>query len=390
MGDAIFNSMEIDMLGEILNISLGASATSASNMLSRRVEITTPEVEVVSKENFQYDSLEPAIGVGVDYVEGIKGKNVMIFKRMDIKAIVEILMGGIEIPDDEFELNEMNISAVRELMNQMMGGAATSISEFLGCTIDITPPTSFEITDRDFIKTEYFPDAENLVLIGFDFKIQDAINTKFLSVMTVELAREIISRFDMLSAGSPNEDIDINEQIEKGWKDSETKSVQEETVVEKQVEKEPQKEVKAEIKEEPKEKPKEEPKEVKKEVQQVSKPKTKPKLKRESGAAKLIEVKTPQYEDFQLGNGADDREATNYDLIMDVPLQVSVELGRTVKQVKDIMEFTEGTLVVLDKLVGEFADLYVNGQLIAKGDVVVIDDSFGFRVSEIIREEETE
>ena len=104
----------------------------------------------------------------------------------------------------------------------------------------------------------------------------------------------------------------------------------------------------------------------------------------------MIEVKTPQYEDFQLGNGADDKEATNYDLIMDVPLQVSVELGRTVKQVKDIMEFTEGTLVVLDKLVGEFADLYVNGQLIAKGDVVVIDDSFGFRVSEIIREEETE
>lgn len=382
MGDAIFNSMEIDMLGEILNISLGASATSASNMLSRRVEITTPEVEVVSKENFQYDSLEPAIGVGVDYVEGIKGKNVMIFKRMDIKAIVEILMGGIEIPDDEFELNEMNISAVRELMNQMMGGAATSISEFLGCTIDITPPTSFEITDREFIKTEYFPDAENLVLIGFDFTIQDAINTKFLSVMTVELAREIISRFDMLSARSSDEDIDINEQIEKGWKDSEPKLVQEATVVEKQIEKEAQKEVKAEIKEEPKE--------VKKEEQQVSKPKAKPKLKRESGGTKLIEVKTPQYEDFQLGNGADDKEATNYDLIMDVPLQVSVELGRTVKQVKDIMEFTEGTLVVLDKLVGEFADLYVNGQLIAKGDVVVIDDSFGFRVSEIIREEETE
>ena len=317
MGDAIFNSMEIDMLGEILNISLGASATSASNMLSRRVEITTPEVEVVSKENFQYDSLEPAIGVGVDYVEGIKGKNVMIFKRMDIKAIVEILMGGIEIPDDEFELNEMNISAVRELMNQMMGGAATSISEFLGCTIDITPPTSFEITDREFIKTEYFPDAENLVLIGFDFTIQDAINTKFLSVMTVELAREIISRFDMLSARSSDEDIDINEQIEKGWKDSEPKLVQEATVVEKQIEKEPQKEVKAEIKEEPKEVKKEE-------QQQVSKPKAKPKLKRESGGTKLIEVKTPQYEDFQLGNGADDKEATNYDLIMEVADRKSV------------------------------------------------------------------
>ena len=222
-----------------------------------------------------------------------------------------------------------------------------------------------------------------MVLIGFDFTIQDAINTKFLSVMTVELAREIISRFDMLSARSSDEDIDINEQIEKGWKDSEPKLVQEATVVEKQVEKEPQKEVKAEIKEEPKEVKKEE-------QQQVSKPKAKPKLKRESGGTKLIEVKTPQYEDFQLGNGADDKEATNYDLIMDVPLQVSVELGRTVKQVKDIMEFTEGTLVVLDKLVGEFADLYVNGQLIAKGDVVVIDDSFGFRVSEIIREEETE
>ncbi|MCI8292898.1 MAG: flagellar motor switch protein FliN, partial [Hespellia sp.] len=130
MSSRFFSKMEIDAIGEILNISLGASATAVSTMLNARVDITTPVVNVVSKDEFAMDKVEPAVGVEITYVEGLEGENVMLLKRHDVKVIVEMLM-GMEMSDEDFELNEMNISAVCEVMNQMMGASATALSEFL-------------------------------------------------------------------------------------------------------------------------------------------------------------------------------------------------------------------------------------------------------------------
>ena len=107
----IFSPMEIDAIGEILNISLGSSATAASNMLDRRVEITTPTVKLMSYQEFEFRSLEPAIVVEITYVSGLEGNNVMILKRSDIKTILEILMDT-SYTDEEFQLDEMAISAV--------------------------------------------------------------------------------------------------------------------------------------------------------------------------------------------------------------------------------------------------------------------------------------
>ena len=137
MDSKIFNSLQIDAIGEILNISLGASATAVSTMLSKRTDITTPNVSVVSYEEFQFAEIEPAIGVEITYVTGLSGSNIMLLKRSDVKTICEILM-GMEIPDEEFELNEMNLSAVCEVMNQMMGASSTALSEFLGEVVNIS------------------------------------------------------------------------------------------------------------------------------------------------------------------------------------------------------------------------------------------------------------
>ena len=141
-----FNEMEIDAIGEIMNISLGASATTVSTLLGAKVNITTPVVQVKTKEGFDFHDLEPAVGVEISYVEGLNGKSVMLFSRNDVRIIVSMMMGA-EIPEEEFVMDEINASAIREVMNQMMGASATALSEFLGTTVNISTPVSYEISD---------------------------------------------------------------------------------------------------------------------------------------------------------------------------------------------------------------------------------------------------
>ena len=195
-----FSPLEIDAIGEILNISLGASATAVSSMLSKRVDITTPRVKVLTAEEFEFTNLEPAIGVEITYVAGLKGTNVMLLKRSDVKAIVEILMMT-EIPDEEFELNEMNLSAICEVMNMMMGASATALSEFLGEMVDISTPISFPIEDVEGFKKERFHGNEKMVIISFDLKIEDTVESEFMNMMPVSLAKKLVAAF-----GVPIED----------------------------------------------------------------------------------------------------------------------------------------------------------------------------------------
>ena len=144
----LFGPMELDALGEMMNISLGSSATAVSNMLEHRVDITTPKVTVVEVADFQIGNLDPAMGVEIKYVEGLDGSNIMLLRKSDVKVIVDILMGS-ETPDEEFELNELTISAVCEVMNQMMGASATSMSQMLNVPIDISPPETVVSDDNN-------------------------------------------------------------------------------------------------------------------------------------------------------------------------------------------------------------------------------------------------
>ena len=184
MEKEMFSPMAIDALGEMMNISLGSSATAVSNMLDHRVDITTPTVSVVDVKDFSLGNLEPAIGVEIKYVEGLEGSNIMLLKRSDIKVIVDILM-GMETADEEFELNELTISCVCEVMNQMMGSAATAMSDFLGFRVDISTPVSFELEDLDQFKQEHLPQgADQIVVVRFFLKIEDALESEFMNVMS--------------------------------------------------------------------------------------------------------------------------------------------------------------------------------------------------------------
>ena len=416
MGALSFNEMEIDALGEMMNISLGASATAMSTLLGSTVHITTPKVKILTRDQFEFKKLEPAVGVEIAYVEGLEGSNIMMFSRNDVRIIVGTLLGE-ELSDDEFELDEINRSAICEVMNQMMGASATALSEFLKFTVNISTPVSFEITDAESFKNKYFPEATPMVVISFILEIEGKLKSEFLNIMPEKLAKRLLEPFE----------ISLEEAAEVQTENKESGSKAAEETAEKVIEEAAEKE-KTQPDPEPASTPQPAPA-----PQPVPTPQPAPASqpvytqmpagmaagistdmnpailqllnqmqqsqvqmmqlmqdmekreqegKKESREPALIRpANAPGLESSGSENG---EESANQEMLMKVPLEISVEIGRTKKLVKDILEFTQGSLVVLDKMAGEQADLYVNGQCVARGDIVVVEDNFGIRITDIV------
>ena len=459
MGANSFNEMEIDAIGEIMNISLGASATAISTLLGTKVNITTPVVQVKNKENFEFRELEPAIGVEIAYVQGIDGRNIMMFSRNDVRIIVSMMMGS-EIPEDEFVMDEINASAIREAMNQMMGASATALSEFLGTTVDISTPISYEITDGAAFKDKYFEGDEENVVIRFTLEIEDNLKSEFLNIMSVDLVKKLLKPFtaqfgmgdeDEVSASSEEA---VSPQVEEPAVEApvaEAEAASEAPMPAKsgpidqatadallasllaeqngEAAPAPAAEPAPEPVAAPAPAPVAEPVAAPQPAvapQPVPAPMAAPQMMampqgvayqdpltlqllnqmqqsqtqmleliREIQGAKNKEtrpsepslIKPLNSKEFENEGGNGGENPDNREMLMKVPLEISVEIGRTRKLVKDILDFTQGSLVVLDKMAGEQADLYVNGECIAKGDIVVVEENFGIRITEILKKD---
>ncbi|WP_297240223.1 flagellar motor switch protein FliN [uncultured Flavonifractor sp.] len=392
MSQNIFNSMELDAIGELMNISLGSSATAVSNMLDHRVDITTPTVGVVTVEDFSLGDLEPAIGIEIKYVSGLEGSNIMLLKRNDVKVIVDILMGS-ETPDEEFELNELTVSAVCEVMNQMMGAASTALSDFLGYPVNISTPQSFALDDLDTFKKEHFPPSDgNLVVVRFMLGIENILQSEFVNVMSVDLARDLLAGFEMnfgspagaaaaapepapapapqpaaaapaaSGGGAPLSQEEIERMMGGGGATAPTSepAAAQQPMMQQPMMQQPT--VQQPMMQQPM-------------MQQ-------PMMQQEP---RLITARQAQLPALDVEDRLGKEQADNLEMIMSVPLEVSVEIGRTRRKVEDILSFTKGSLVVLDKLAGDQVDLFVNGLCVARGDVVVIDDNFGVRITEVLK-----
>ena len=424
MGALSFNEMEIDALGEMMNISLGASATAMSTLLGSTVHITTPRVKILTRDQFEFKKLEPAVGVEIAYVEGLEGSNIMMFSRNDVRIIVGTLLGE-ELSDDEFELDEINRSAICEVMNQMMGASATALSEFLKFTVNISTPVSFEITDAEGFKNKYFPEAIPMVVISFTLEIEGKLKSEFLNIMPEKLAKRLLEPFEISLEEAAEVQTENKESGSKAAEETAEKVIEEAAEKEKtQPDPEPAPTPQPEPAPQPAPTPQPEPA-----PQPVPTPQPAPTSqpvysqipagisadmnpailqllnqmqqsqvqmmqlmqdmekreqegKKESREPALIRpANAPGLESSGSENG---EESANQEMLMKVPLEISVEIGRTKKLVKDILEFTQGSLVVLDKMAGEQADLYVNGQCVARGDIVVVEDNFGIRITDIV------
>ena len=457
----IFSPLELSAIGEVTNISLGSSATAISNMLDHRVDITTPSVTVVSAEEFELGKMEPAIGVEIKYVSGLKGSNIMILKMTDIKVIVDILMGT-ETPDEEFQLDELTLSAVCEVMNQMMGAASTALSDFLGKVVNISTPETFGLDDMDAFRRERLPAPEGpIVVVKFALDIEPDLKSEFMNVMSVELAKELVAGFGLdvaeeeAPAPAPEPAASggklSQEEIEKLMSGAAAPAPAPEPAASggKLSQEEIEKLMSGAAAPAPAPEPaasggKLSQEEIEKLMPQQGAPQQaasmpgmppqmgqmpgmppqmgqmpqmpadmaqmpypyymppygwpgypppqppEPQPQKQPHEPKVINTQAPTMPTLANGETLGEEQAQNLDLIMGVPLEVTVEIGRTRKKVQDILAFSKGSLVVLDKLAGDQVDLFVNGKCIARGEVVVIDDNFGIRISEILHKPELE
>ncbi|MBE6081748.1 MAG: flagellar motor switch phosphatase FliY [Tissierellaceae bacterium] len=352
------SEVERDALGEIGNISMGSAATALSTLLKQRVSITIPQVSVENINILADEYTIPFVAIDVKYKTGLEGSNVLILKTDDVKIITDLMMGK-ETFDLNRELTEMDLSAVSEAMNQMMGTACTSLSEMFSRKIDIDPPKSTEITfDKAKDELDILKNADSIVKISFKMTVGDIINSNIMQLIPVRFAKELVSKLmgqdsqveseeEVVSANS-TDDSSLSYEYEK------------EDDLDKMFDSKVKKE---ERKEEKKEKHLHENKNIE--------------------TDKSVIVKKPKFEAFDVEPKKENLHNESIDLVGDIPVEITAELGRTAKKIKEILEYGVGTIVELDKLVGEPLDVYANGKFIAKGEVVVIDDNFGIRITDI-------
>lgn len=327
---------EKDALGEIANICMGTSATTLSTLLGRKVTITAPKVMLSKSAGAIKDYQKPFVAVEVSYTSGVDAYSVLMMKDEDVQKITSLLLGSES--SEEIELDELHLSTIGEVMNQMVGSASTSLSDILGVPVGISPPTLKRILLEEESMSQLICNKDTTVIISFSMIIEDLLESEIMQILPVGFGKRLAN------------------------------------VLLKGVESKPEPEVQ-------KARPAPEA------PMHAAMAAPRQRAPEPSHEKSRVSVKAMHYEHFDepsLSQNVQGSSGGSLNLILDVPLQVTVELGQCKKSIKEILAFNIGSVIVLNKLAGEMVDVLVNGKLFARGEVVVIDDNYGVRVTEII------
>ena len=359
------SEFEKDALGEIGNITFGSASTALSTILGQKVEITTPEVRLVLANELNVEFPKPHVVVSVNYTEGFSGTNMLVIKTMDAAIIADLMMGGSgEVADDT--LTELHTSAVQEAMNQMMGSAATSMSTIFDELVNISPPNvdilDFESSDEPQQSLE----EETLVKVAFRLTVGDLIDSYIMQLLPLSFAKEMTERLSAQTSAELSQT-----EVERA---SEQNQAEAEAAASAEVEAPPQPQQAMSARQDvpSHESGSQMPEYTASQSTDVPKSRN-PQLARDVQTAEFAPIT-----DHPIDN-----ENVDFDLFMDIPLDVTVELGRTKKSIQQLLSISPGSVIELDKLAGEPVDILVNHKLVARGEVVVVDENFGVRVTEI-------
>lgn len=379
LSDDLLSSMEKDALGEIGNISMGSAATTLSVLLGHKVNITTPTVSVDTMSTIQNQYPMPYLVVEVGYVIGINGNNILAIQASDASIIADLMMGGDGLNPQE-ELNEIHMSAVGEAMNQMMGTVATSLSTMFNKKIDISPPkvNLIDLGTEDKI-TDLVNNDEPVVKTSFRMEVDGLIDSEIMQILPLDVAKEMVT---FLMGGGAEAEAQAEEAPAPAPEPAPAPAAPEPAPVAAAPAPAPQPAA-PQYAAPPQPQYAAPPQQPQYTVPPMgAQPVYAPPAYANNVVASGVPVQNAQF--APLTNEPVEVNAANISLIQDVPLQVTVELGRTKKSIREILEFSTGSIIELDKLAGEPVDIHVNGQLTAKGEVVVIDENFGVRITEIV------
>ena len=370
--------LEKDALGEIGNISFGTSATALSTLLNQKVDITTPEVSLIIKSMLSDEFPHPNVAIQVYYTQGFTGSNLLVIKQSDAAIIADLMLGGDGINPAEM-LGEIQLSAVQEAMNQMMGSSATSMSTIFNKRVDISPP-SVELLDLIHGEgTETLPEDDKLVKVSFRLKIGTLVDSYIMQLLPLDFAKSLVNEL-LNPTPAPQEMTEMmqNEAVQT----AEPEQIQHQQV---QIEDNQQQlgfnqdrvhqsspitQTSDPI----------QPFYSENKVHQPTEPQHFGSSFQQGTVTNVQPAVFSNFEPIQLQQS----EAKNLEMLLDIPLQVTVQLGKTKRTVKEILELSSGSIIELDKLAGEPVDIHINDRLIAQGEVVVIDENFGVRVTDII------
>ena len=430
--------VEKDAIGEVANISMGSSATTLYSLVNRKVNITTPVVTLATWKTLLDSYEKPCVFIQIKYTKGLDGTNILVLKEHDVKVITDLMMGG-DGTNTEGELGELHLSAISEAMNQMMGAAATSLSTLLQTVIDISPPESslFDLTEvKDGKEISPFLGG-TFVKISFRMQIDDLVDSTIMQLYPIDFARKLVETFINTQMANidevtekkpaqPENDTDTTAQIPAPGTDNQTQMNNTNLNGMNQMGNMGMND-----------------------MNQMNNMGMNGmnqmgnmgmngmnqmgnmgmngmnqmgnmgmngmnqmgmngmnqmgnmgmngmnqmgnmgmngmnQMGMMGMPGQNVNVQPAQFQSFSNDNmGTTGQE--NIGLIKDVPLEVTVELGRTTKSISDILDFSPGTIIELDRIAGEPIDVLVNGKFVAKGEVVVIEESFGVRITEIIK-----
>ena len=329
-----------DLLGEVGNIAMGSASTALSTIIHKAVNITTPKVTVTTLNEMKNNFEVPLVSLEIEYIKGLKGINLLLMKVSDAAIISDLMMGGNGSAESKSTLTEMELSAVGEAMNQMIGSAATSLAKMMNVVNNIAPPISSIWDDKTKVFSKKIDEDERIVRIAFKLTIENLIDSEIMLLLLSDTAKMII---DKMMGGAGQEPSEVSDEP-----DSELQAIEPEA--------EPENE----------------------EVNNYVEPQ--PRVKNNA-----VNVKKAKFAPLSSMNS---QEKQNIDLIMDVPLEVSAVLGRAKKTIKEILDLGVGSLVELDRLTEEPVEILVNGKKVALGEVVVIDENFGIRITNILNNDE--
>lgn len=358
-----------DAIGEISNISMGTAATTLFALINQKVTITTPTVSTVRWEDIKADYDQPCVAIQITYTAGLTGTNMLILRENDVKIITDLMMGG-DGRSQEVELTDLHLSAISEAMNQMIGSAATSMSSMFKKKIDIAPPSSnhldlnesYDQTDlAEFLEEEF-------IRVSFRLQIGDLVDSEMMQLYPMEFADDIMKNFAMA------QEAEAQDSAPKySGQPAASESMQHQPTM-------------GQSNMTPNQGMPQQPAAMGMGYDNQQMPLNMGDQSRMNynDQFRNVEVQQAQFQNFDMKSFVQQKE--NIDLIMDVPLEVTVELGRTHRSIKDILEFAPGTIIELNKLAGEPIDVLVNGKVVAKGEVVVIAENFSIRLTEIIKD----
>ena len=374
--------IERDAIGEIANISMGSSATTLYSLVNRKVNITTPVVTMATWDTVVEDYQRPCVFIKIKYTAGLDGANIMVLKDHDVKVIADLMMGG-DGTNTDGELGELHLSAISEAMNQMMGSAATSLSTMLGKVIDISPPEASILNLEEVESGESIEGflAGNFVKISFRMQIDDLVDSTIMQLYPIEFARSLYETFVASSSGEAEPAPAAAGEPAPAPEPVPTPAVDPEPYVPPTVSMNQNQAMSNPANMDMNQMNMGMPN-MNMGMPQMGMPNMNMGMP-QMNAQQPMNVQPAQFQSFNNAAAAIPGQE-NIGLIKDVPLEVTVELGRTRKSIAEILDFAPGTIIELDKIAGEPIDVLVNGKYVAKGEVVVIEESFGVRVTEII------